>query len=436
MTAAYGVTPAGFVVKPTTQILADMQAQAWASPALGPTLDLSSQTPDGQLLGIVAAQAGSLWELSQIAYNQYNRQDTEGAGLDNLGDVTGTPREGATYTQVYCDLVFDSSFAGGTFAPGALVGNVQGDATQVYANVATITLSAGAQSPPGMLFQATTIGPTPAVNPFTLNVITTPVAGWDSIVNPGPQSQLGQDEESDAAYGPRQAQDVAAGGSCNPAATAVALLQLAAAQSPPVTLTVLVIENPTAETQIVDGITMPPNTYSAVIYDHGTGWASIAANQALIAQTIYQNKPAGISPIGNTLGLYTDPNLGPQVVAWTIPTGAPLFITVHVVPRANVDFNALRQSIQSALVAAAVAPTPATGVPPLGQLNPGSPVIGSQEQAVVTAVQGVFDVHSLTFGFSASPTNTAPLVVPASQVATILASTAATNIVIVEDVGP
>ena len=436
MPPAYGVTPAGFVVKPQTQILSDMQAAALSSPALSPTLDLSSQSPDGQMLAIVANVAGSEWELIQIAFNQYNREDAEGAGLDNLGDVTGTPREGATFTQVYATLVFGSSAVAGTYLPGSFVANIAGAASQSYSNALTVTLAGGAQTLTGILMQAASAGPTPGVNPATLTVISTPVTGWTSITNPAAQSQLGEDAESDASYAARQAQDVAAGGSCNPSATVVALLQLAAAQLPPVTLSVLLVENVTAEPTTIDGILLPANSYTAVIYDQGSGWASLPANVLLIAETIWKNKPAGIEPIGNTTGSYTDPNLGPQVLAWTIPTPERLYITVHVVARSGVDFPTLTQAIQSGLVAAAVAPTPATGIPPLGQLNPGSPVIGSQEQAVVTSTQGVFDVHSLTFDLVPSPTNTSPIVIPANEVATLLATNAATDIVVIQDLGP
>ena len=114
---AFGATQAGFVVKPLASILADLQQAVWD--AIDPNLDLSPQTPDGQMLGIIANALAAQWELAQIAYNQYNREDAEGASLDNIGDLTGTPRETATYSQVSCTCVF-----GGTsptaFAAGAM----------------------------------------------------------------------------------------------------------------------------------------------------------------------------------------------------------------------------------------------------------------------------------------------------------------------------
>ena len=128
---AFGATSAGFVVMPLATILQGMQQQAWQT--IDPALDLSASTPDGQMLAIVAAQAGSAWELLQIAYNQYNREDTEGAGLDNVGDLTGTPRAGASYTQVYCDVTVTTG--GAPYAPGALLASVVGSPTFTFSNV-------------------------------------------------------------------------------------------------------------------------------------------------------------------------------------------------------------------------------------------------------------------------------------------------------------
>ncbi len=428
---SWGVTAAGFTVKPLSAILSDMQAAALAS--IDPAYDLSPATPDGQMLGIVAAQAASGWELLQIAFNQYNREDVEGAGLDNLGDITGTPREGESYTQVYATLVFGSGAVAGPYAPGAFIANVAGNASLTFANLNTVTLAGGVQTLT-VLMRAQTIGPTPTINIGTLTVITTAVTGWASVNNIAVQSQMGLSAELDAAYGPRQEQDLAAQGSCNPSATAAAIVQMGASQQPPITLSVAVVENTRNAESVIQGIDLPGHSYAPVIYDGGTGWA--AANPSLIAAVVYAQKPEGILSVGSTSATLTDPVLGLQVVSWTLPTGMPLYVSATVVPRAGVGWAALSTAIQSALVAAAVAPTPANGVPPAGQLVPGSPVIGSQLEAIIMGVPGMFDVQALTFGFSASPLASTPITLPASEVATILGTTAATNIVLVQGTYP
>ena len=410
---AYGVSAAGFTVKPLSAILSDMQAQVKGT--IDPNYDLSPSTPDGQMLGIFAAEVASLWELLQVCFNQFNREDVEGAGLDNLGDLTGSPRESASFTQVYATL----TLAANTYPAGSLIANVAGAPNLTFTNVDDVTSLGG--DVPGRLMQATTIGPTPTINPGTLTVIATPVTGWSAITNPGAQSQLGSEAELDADYAPRQAEEVTAEGSCNPSATAAAIEELGAAQTPPVALTVTMLENTTPFPQMVAGLTLPAHSYAVVVYDGGFGWAT-GAGQALIAAVIYANKPAGIQPFGTTPNVVVDPLLGPQNVPFTVPLGRPLFVTMNVVARPGVAFARLASAIQSALVAAAVAPSLPGSVPPVGQLAPGQPIVGSQLEAVVSGVPGVLDVPSESFFFyfaGGDPHNTKPLTVTSVQIATL-----------------
>jgi uncharacterized phage protein gp47/JayE len=428
---SYGVTQAGFVAKGLAAILADMQTQVLA--AFGQDYDLSPQTPDGQLLGIVAAEAASLWELIQVAFNQFNREDVEGAGLDNIGDLVGIPREGESYTQVYCTL----TIAAGTYPAGTFIANVEGNASLTFSNAYVVSTAGGVV--PGILMQAQTAGPTGTINPNTLTVITTPVTGWTAITNPAVQSQAGANAELDSAYGPRQELEIAAEGNSNPGATAAALQELAANQSPPVTLNVSIPENVTPNQLVVGGLTLPPHTYAPILYDgtptgvwstSSTPGPSGLSPQQLIAQTIYNNKPAGITPIGSIGVVVTDPILGLQTMYYSIPTVNVCFCTAIVVPRPGVVFSQLVVAIQNAIVAAAVAPTPANGEPPVGQLLPGAPLIGSQLQAVIASVPGVQDVYGTVPGTSiffgvvglSSPTNTSPVVIPANYINTFQAS--------------
>jgi hypothetical protein len=487
-----------------------MQRQVLAT--VDPGLDLSPATPDGQFLGIYAAYSASLWELAQVVWNSYNRQDAEGAALDNLGDITGTPREGPDYTQVYALLALapgtypastwdDSTGGTGALLTSTLLAGVSGATSQQFANVSEITpvslegtvdiangnsyclftnpqtlpanallvfasqpsevyftssavtasttvflttsytgtTASATTATPGTiaLMQATAIGPTPTVNDNTLTIITTPLAGWSYINNPplgsapnSSQAQAGEAEEQDAAYALRQSQDVAGEGGCTAAACAAALNELGAAQVPPIALVVTVLENTTNAPLTVDGYTLPPHTYAPIIGAGLNTWPTSAAGMAAIAAVVYANKPPGITSFGTTGVTVVDPLLGPQLVSYTVPAPQPLYITVTVVPRAGVVFASLTSAIQSALVAAAITPTPATGIPPTGQLAPGTPVVSSQLEGVIVGVPGVFDVQSLFFGFSPSPTNTAPLLLAATGVATIDPTTANVNIVV------
>lgn len=505
---SYGVTPAGFVAAPLSVILLGMQQQIWNT--IDPQLDLSAQTPDGQILGIVANQWASGWELLQICFNQYNREDAEGAALDNIGDLTGTPREGASYTQVYCDLTLAPANA--PYAAGSLTANVEGQPSFTFTNVSAITaaqiapnvaienvtsngglieiqtssatslangdpvtivnvlgtveangnwsaitvidsthitlngstftnayvdggtVSYGNPGTATALFQATVVGETPAVNDGTLNEITDPVTGWSAVNNAGPasQSQAGANEESDYAYGPRQAEELAASGSSNPSATVQALIEFAANLEPPVSINVQVLENPSWQYMVVNGVGIPPSSYAVIVYDPTSTLTS-----AEIGQVIYDNKPAGILPTGNIPVTIVDPVLGYQTVYYSVPTARPLYVSATIAARLGVNWTALQAAIRTALVEAAVAQTPANGEPLPGQLVPGVDVYASQILAVIVGVPGVLDAYGsggpgslVNIGFSPSPGGTGPLTVGSEQLATIAAGTVGTDIVL------
>ena len=512
MSPAFGVTPAGFVVKPLSQIQTDMQSQILGT--VDPQLDLSPQTPDGQFLGIYANASAGVWELAQIVWNAFNRDDVEGTGLDNLGALIGIPREGSDFSQVVCTLaLLPGVYAASTWSTttgliqtAVLLANVQGSVSQQFANPnaltvtslsgtvsvtngqAAITFSApqtlaagsllifgsqngsvytlsagiiGATSAlltnpytgttagattatPGTitLFQATTIGDTPTVNDNTLTAITTAVSGWLSINNPpigsspnSSQIQLGQSEETDSAYNLRQTQDIAGEGGDTVAAVVAALNEVGASQVPPIALSVACLENKTNAPLTVNGFTLPPHSFAPVIWANGSTWPFLAG-QPLIAQAIYKNKPPGITAYGITEVVIQDPNIGDQMVGYTVPAGLPLFITAIVVPRQGVVRSELVTAIQQALVAAATAPTLSTGVPPVGQLAPGTPVVYSQLAAVIMGVPGVFDLQIMAFAFAPNPTNVLPISLGALQVATIADGTVATNVILIQGTAP
>lgn len=421
----WGITPAGFAIKPFADILSDIENSELAT--MDAALDLSPTGPMGQLNGIMANAFSQLWELLAVCYNSNNRQAAEGAALDNIGDEVGVPRELASYTQVLCTLTFSGT---SVYPPGTLVANVSGNTALSFSNVNQVT---GAPSVTGVLFQAQNIGSTPTVNPGTLTVITNPVSGWTSITNPASQSQLGTNEELDAAYASRQEEELASEGTCNASATVAALIALGAAQDPPINISATAAENTGNNAITYGAITLPPHTFAAVVYDP-TGWVSGAGVQ-LIGQVVWNNKPAGISSEGSTAVVIDDPYLGEQTVYYTVPTAEPLYISATVVVRTGYSFATIQTSIQNALINASTAATPPGGSPPNGQLTPGGDVVGSQLEAVIMGVPGVFDVQSLTFDFTSSPVNTAPLAVQPTSIATITTANVG-NIIITQGTFP
>jgi hypothetical protein len=221
-TTLYGVTPAGFVAQPIQSILADLQA-AWLAD-VDPVADFSSTTPEGQWLGILANRYAAIWALAEASWNAYQRDEVEGAGLDNLGDLIGIPREGPSFTQVTATLTLDPSLA--PYPAGTLIANVVGTPALTFSNlgdVVAIDIVAGVAS---VTMQATTDGPTGTINPGTLIEITTPVNGWTAITNPLRQTQLGTNVELDPDYQLRQVEEIASDGAATSPSTIAALYVL------------------------------------------------------------------------------------------------------------------------------------------------------------------------------------------------------------------
>jgi uncharacterized phage protein gp47/JayE len=438
----YGFGPGGFTRKPTAQILLDMQTFIHAN--LDDTLDLTNQTSDGQLLAIVANELGAAWDLIETAAQQYDRTETVGAGLDSIGDITGTPRESQSYTQAFCTCALAAGSA--PYAARSLVASIAGFPALTFSNanaVAATDISGGSAT---VLFECTTVGATAAPAPGTLTAISAPVTGWTAITNPPPgYFVLGSNEELDPAYIDRQAQEIANLGSCTPAGTAAQLIALGASQQPPVTLTVVVVENTTDYQQTVQGVSLAPHSYCVVVnaVDDSFGWASSSAGLQEIGSTLWANKPSGIAMVGTTSVTVNDAVLGEVTVYFTIPTAEALFVTAVVEPRPTYQgtFAALTEAIQEALVAAAAAPTLASGIPPTGQLVPGSIITASQLLAIIVGVPGVLDVYgpggpgsAIAFDTHSSPTQTSPL--PSTPtvgiVLTISAGTVSTNVVLTQ----
>jgi hypothetical protein len=81
----YGVQPTGFVRKPLTIILAEIEAALITE--FGPGVIQTPQSPLGQINGIFAEGASKLWELDEDIYQSLDPDQAEGVRLDILGRI-------------------------------------------------------------------------------------------------------------------------------------------------------------------------------------------------------------------------------------------------------------------------------------------------------------------------------------------------------------
>lgn len=78
----YGVTPTGFSRKPLSIILAEIEAANITQ--FGPGLVQTSQSPMGQINGLMAELINMVWELGEDIYQSYDPDQAEGARLGML----------------------------------------------------------------------------------------------------------------------------------------------------------------------------------------------------------------------------------------------------------------------------------------------------------------------------------------------------------------
>lgn len=82
---SYGVVPEGFARKPLPIILAEIEAAMITE--FGPDVIQTSQSPLGQINGLMADLIAQLWEFAEAVYQSYDPDQAEGVRLDALARI-------------------------------------------------------------------------------------------------------------------------------------------------------------------------------------------------------------------------------------------------------------------------------------------------------------------------------------------------------------
>lgn len=83
--ATYGVVPEGFNRKPLSVILAEIEADMVTE--FGPQVIQTSQSPFGQINGVMAELVDRLWNVALDSYQSYDAGQAEGVRLDQLAKL-------------------------------------------------------------------------------------------------------------------------------------------------------------------------------------------------------------------------------------------------------------------------------------------------------------------------------------------------------------
>ncbi len=374
----------GFTARTQTEILESLESRQLSD--IDPNLDVSAESPIGQLNGVFSRELALLEQLLETAYDSHDPDKAVGAALTALCKITGTARRAADYTTVSltCDLDSATTLESGThFAEVA--GNPDSRWTPVDDYTAT---ASGSQSVP---FRAENTGPI-SVAENSITVISTAVTGWNSVNNPSVES-VGRDADDDPTLRTRRDADVAKTGSATVAAIRADVLAADAS-----IIDVSVFTNRSDDT---DSNGLPPHSVEVLVFDGTTPSASDTA----IAQAIYDTVGSGVTIYGTgESGTATDPDTGESVsVDFSRPTTVSIYIDIDVTVDGDYDSDANFKTWLAAQANSLV--------------TVGRDVYWRQIDSLAFSYPGVVNVTAFAIDDAASPMSAADVIIDTREIA-------------------
>lgn len=378
-----GLTTEGFIALTVEEIVNDTNATILAK--IDPSLDLSPDQPQGQWIGVNADREASAWEAMATIVSSFDPASAEGALLANICSITGTFKQQATYSKVAALLHLAPS---ATVAAGG-VAWVNGEPSNTWTLQSTVTNPGGSAADIPGVFVSTIPGPSVA-NAGTLTQFT-PVSGWTALTNPA-GAVLGLPEDTDTTLRQKRIAELSAAGSGTVAAIESDVREVSGV------IAARCYENTGAVTD-VDGV--PPGGVHAVVW---AGASPPAGINDLIAQAIWNSRPAGSPTYGAQTGTAIDDTGAGQAVYFDFATLVPIYITITGDALTSGQIN----SIKTALVTYGA------------QLVQGQSVIVEALRSIVWGLGYFRTSPTLLLSSSYPPASAVDITIPKLNLATIL----------------
>lgn len=388
---ANGVTPAGFSRKRLDEILADKNTGVRT--VLGENLNLSPESPDGQINGVYSESDALLWELAEVCYNAFSPSKATNNTLSDLVEINGITRAPATASTTPLDI----TGLDGTIIPaGSLIS--ANDGTSTFATDADVTIVGGVATVDST---ATVTGPTEAVA-GTLTIIDTPITGWSTVTNPA-NAEVGQNEETDTELRARRELSVTR------AAKSIIDTILAEVLAVPNVEEAFIFEN---DTDVISPNTdTPPRSFQTVV---------LGGDNADIATAIYNEKPITMKTFGNTTENVTDSQGFLHPVNFTRPTVLEIYIIINLTVTSAYPPDGDDQIKQNIV-------DYDNGDLVVGRgFGVGDDVVHSELYTPINLVPG-HSVDDLFIGFSASPTGEADLPIAFNEISSFVIANITVN---------
>jgi hypothetical protein len=172
----------------------------------GASINLESDTPDGQIINIFAQSVVDVEDLITNVYNSFDPDQAIGTTLDQRVAINGIQRQVGTYTTTYVTVVTSQSvnLYGLDQSANSVFTVADGAGNQYQLITSQYGVASGTNS---FLFQASTPGQV-LTTPNTITTPVTVVLGVTSVNNPTAYATLGINEETDAALKIRRQKSV------------------------------------------------------------------------------------------------------------------------------------------------------------------------------------------------------------------------------------
>lgn len=204
------IDSSGLTIQTTPEIIAEILDGAPGYPGMrqiyGADINVDANSPDGQMVNIIAQAKTDVLELSQQIYNSFDPDKAVGTSLDARCAINGVIRNAGTKTIQNVVVTTDRALT----LPGLdtsvtpfTVADTSGNQYQLASTYAFV----GAAST-SLVFQAALIGAVSSL-PNTIISIVTVTLGVTGVNNPATYTTLGLNEETDYALRIRRQKSVA-----------------------------------------------------------------------------------------------------------------------------------------------------------------------------------------------------------------------------------
>ncbi len=287
-----------------------------------------------QLLSMLSLKQADINLALQLVYNQSSPQTAVGAGLDRQVKMNGLARAPFSFSTALLAVV-------GVSGTSIVNGFAQDQTGNVWALPATVVIPVGGS----INVTATCTAPGAiAAAPGTINIINSPVSGWQSVTNVS-AAVLGEPVESDSSLRARQSISVAL-----PSLTPISATIAAILATPGVVRVApgyptpggpgTSIENPTGA---VDSWGNPPHSISLVVQ---------CSDVTAVALAIFSKKTPGCLTHGTTTVAVVDPNTGvTNDISFYLPSNLTVVVQVVLKGYGSTPTSTNLQDVKDAIVA-------------------------------------------------------------------------------------